>query len=78
MDEKQLTELKHKLVDYKNYSMVLLVMSAFLSVGSVIPFNGRTNLDQIVLSLAGLAFILASIFFYRKLAKIKEQIENEM
>lgn len=77
MDEKEITALKHKMADYKNFSMVLLFMSAFLSVGSVIPFSGKTSLDQIALSLAGLAFILASIFFYRKLAKLKEQIDNE-
>ncbi|HET7657381.1 MAG TPA: YrhC family protein [Bacillales bacterium] len=76
MDEKNRAALKHKVVDYKNYSMVLLFMSAFLSIGSIIPFTGKTVVDQIVLMWTGVAFILMSVFFFKRMKKIRKQLED--
>lgn len=77
MDEKKMRDLRLKMKDYKNYSMVLLMMSAFLSIGSVIPSVGTTDRNQIILSMAGVVFIAASVFFYKKVAKLKDQLQNE-
>lgn len=76
MGEKKLTTLKHKVIDYKNYSMVLLFMSAFLSLGSITPFDGKTVLEQVVLMWTGVVFIMTSVFFFLRARKLREQMEE--
>ncbi|HEU5140327.1 MAG TPA: YrhC family protein [Bacillales bacterium] len=77
MGEKKFKEVQHKITDYKNFSLVLLVLSIYLAMGSLIPFEGRTGQDQLVLSSAAVVALLSSIFFHRKVLKLKDQQENE-
>lgn len=77
MNEKMLTDLRHKMTDYGLFSKVLLVVSACLSMGAIVPLQGRTELDQIILSVAGAALLIASGFFYREVGRIKQRVENE-
>ncbi|HEX6922290.1 MAG TPA: YrhC family protein [Bacillales bacterium] len=77
MGEKKFKDLQHKITDYKNFSLVLLVLSIYLAMGSLIPFEGRTGQDQLLLSSGAVVALLSSIFFHRKVMKIKGQLENE-
>lgn len=77
MNEKEQDKLKCKISDYKNFSIVLLFISAALSMGAVVPFQGRTGFDEMLLSVAGIAFMIGSGYFYLKASQIKQQFENE-
>lgn len=77
MGEKKFKDLQHKCTDYKNFSLVLLVLSIYLAMGSLIPFEGRTGQDQLLLSSAAVVTLLVSIFFHRMVLKIKGRLENE-
>ncbi|HEX7063776.1 MAG TPA: YrhC family protein [Bacillales bacterium] len=77
MNEKKQMELKSKMNDYKHFSAVLLFLSASLSMGAVVPFQARTGFDEVLLSVAGIAFMIGSGLFYRKMGRIKQQFEKE-
>ncbi|HEU5140326.1 MAG TPA: YrhC family protein [Bacillales bacterium] len=77
MNEKQQIELKSKMTDYRRFSAILLFVSATLSMGAVVPFQGRTGFDEVLLSIAGIAFMIGSGLFYRKVGRMKQQYENE-
>lgn len=76
MNEKKQTTLKQKAVDYKNFSMVLLSLSAFLTIGSITPFQDKTVLEQVVLMWTGVTLIIMSVVFFLRKRKIQEQIED--
>lgn len=76
MNEK-VQDLKHKMTDYMNFSRVLLFVSACLSMGAIVPLQGRSGFDQILLSVAGVVFLVAAGFFYRQFGRIKQLVKQE-
>ncbi|HEX6922291.1 MAG TPA: YrhC family protein [Bacillales bacterium] len=77
MNEKRQSVFKSKMVDYKRFSVVLLFVSAVLSMGAVVPFQGRTGFDELLLSAAGIVFMIGAGLFYLKADRMKQQFENE-
>lgn len=76
MSKQKRIETKSKMSDYKTFSIVLLLISSCFSMGAVIPFQGRTFFDDVLLSLTGAALLIVAGFFYLKSGQLKQQIEE--
>lgn len=77
MSEKRFKALQEKMTDFSRFSIMLVCLSAFVSIGTVIPFAGKTGRDQLTLGLLSLILIGFALFFYKQVAKIKKQLERE-
>ncbi|WP_085523285.1 YrhC family protein [Tuberibacillus sp. Marseille-P3662] len=76
MSDNQLHQLKNKMTDYQRFSLIFLFLSAFIFVGSVIPFAGRTALKADVLALISMGCVTIALLFYWRMRKAKEAYEN--
>ncbi len=72
-----INDLKIKIADYKRFSFMLLSLSAFLYIGSIIPFEGKEGMDQIVLLAVSYCSIGIALFFYRKITIWKKIVKEE-
>jgi hypothetical protein len=69
-------ELHEKVVDYSRFSSVLFCVSAFLSFGLYIPYEGKN--DQQLIALIGIILLLMvfSIFFLQRANSIRKGMEH--
>lgn len=77
MDKKTVINIQHKIIDYKRFGFILFSLSAFLYLGSIIPFEGKNSLDTLLLSSASLTAIIIAIVFHVKTNKLKRQLAEE-
>ncbi|HET6871879.1 MAG TPA: YrhC family protein [Sporolactobacillaceae bacterium] len=77
MEDKQLQNLKHKILDYKRFSFIFLFIGAFINIGSALPFAGKTTGKADTLMIASFIFIIISLLFYRSLYKAKKLYEEK-
>lgn len=77
MEEKKTVDLRNKITDYTRFSMILLTLGVFLGAGSYVPFEGKTEYDQIFLGLASIILIGASFLFNRMVMKLRDKLDNE-
>ncbi len=70
-------DTKDKIADFKRFSFVLLSLSAFLYIGSIVPFDGKETADQLVLLSTSYVSIAIALFFYRKISLWKKQLKEE-
>lgn len=81
---KRIKNLYGKMVDYKNYGFVLLAVSVFLYLGSVIPSGGKTIHDPFFYLGGTIIFLFFSAYFlkrsnyYRKLLLEDEEGQKYM
>jgi hypothetical protein len=64
MTEKELVNLKKNMNDYKSFSFIFLFLSAFLYIGSLLPYDGKTTYNTSLVMLASFGILLISVFFY--------------
>lgn len=76
MSKRKRIEVKSKMADYKMFSIVLLFVSSCFSMGAVVPFQGRTFFDEVMLSLTGAALLIVAGMFYFKSDRLKQQVEK--
>ncbi|MDN4526301.1 YrhC family protein [Fictibacillus fluitans] len=79
MESKVLQDLKQKIQDYQHYGIVLLGLSSFMYLGTVIPFAGKDVTDEIVCgttSLTGLGFTTLMYYQAKRLKKQLQDIES--
>ncbi|WP_349407955.1 YrhC family protein [Pseudalkalibacillus sp. SCS-8] len=77
MSKEMVKNIQEKIADFKRFSLVLLSLSAFLYIGSIVPFDGKEATDQLVLLSASYTLIGVAILFYRKVAIWKKQLNEE-
>lgn len=77
MEDHRFKDLKHRISDYQRFSMILLVVSGYATLGAIIPIDGKTETDNLFLGLVGLGLLIISILFYRKVVRLREQLHNE-
>ncbi|RUQ32860.1 hypothetical protein ELQ35_00690 [Peribacillus cavernae] len=70
--------MREKMVDFKRFAVILLCVSAFFYLGSVIPSAGKTMIGTYVNMGATIVFIMASIIFFILSSKYKKILaEND-
>jgi hypothetical protein len=64
MTEKEQVTLKKNMNDFKRFSFIFLFLSAFLYIGSILPYDGKTTYNTSLVMLASFVLLLISVFFY--------------
>jgi hypothetical protein len=64
MNERELVTLMKNVTDYKRFSFIFLFLSAFLYIGSLLPYDGKTTYNTSLVMLASFGLLLISVFFY--------------
>jgi hypothetical protein len=77
MSKERAKDLKEQVTDYSRFSLVLLCLSAFVTIGTVIPYEGKTGNDAVILGIVSWVLIVFALFFYQKMVKIKRALERE-
>ena len=77
MDKKRLIDLENKMIDYKRFSFILLSLSAFLSIGLLLPTGALAENNYLVIF--GFIFfsVLAAILLHRSAMSLKQKIYEE-
>lgn len=65
-----------KLLDCRRTGFLCLYLSAFLYVGTLLPKFSDVPEKQVMLSLFSLMFLLVSLVFYWRTAKLREKLKN--
>ncbi|WP_246017885.1 YrhC family protein [Mesobacillus subterraneus] len=75
MNTKQLYE---KMVDYKQFAIVLLTVGAFFYLGTILPSETKVMTDIYIAAGASTGFLAGSILFFSIAKKYRNQlIESE-
>lgn len=78
MKEQHIQAIKHKIIDYKRFSFIFLFISAFLNIGSALPFEGKTIEKTDILLVASFVFLVIALIFYWGLRRAKRQYEENL
>ncbi|MDN4072796.1 YrhC family protein [Fictibacillus terranigra] len=76
MDSKVIREIKVKIQDYQHYGIVLLSLSSFLYLGTVIPFAGKDTADAVVCGSASLAGLGFTALMYYQAKRLKKRLQE--
>ncbi|HWO95366.1 MAG TPA: YrhC family protein [Bacillus sp. (in: firmicutes)] len=77
MKEKLMKEIQTKISDYTRYIYILLAVSTFLYLGTIIG-NGEKNPSQmLVMSGATTALLGLSFYFAYKTKKLRQKLQQE-
>ncbi|MCF6138026.1 YrhC family protein [Pseudalkalibacillus berkeleyi] len=76
MSKEMVRNIKDKIADFKRFSFVLLSLSAFLYIGSIVPFEGKETADQLILLSASYTSIGVALVFYRKISVWKKKLNT--
>ncbi|MGM7702106.1 YrhC family protein [Pseudalkalibacillus sp. Hm43] len=77
MSKEMVKNLQEKIADFKRFSFVLLSLSAFLYIGSIVPFEGKETADQLMLLSASYTFLGVTILFYRRISVWKKKLNTD-
>ncbi len=67
--------LRSKVKDYKNFGYILLVLSAYIYIGVIIP-EGRSPFQLHVMMGSTLVLLSLSFIFFMAVIKYKKQMEE--
>ncbi|MBA4538543.1 YrhC family protein [Bacillus aquiflavi] len=59
-------EIYEKMIDYKQYAVVLLAFGAFLYLGLIIPSVEKSEIGLYVIAAASILSLIGSIFFFSR------------
>nr|WP_239541465.1 YrhC family protein [Pullulanibacillus pueri] len=71
-------KLKTKIIDYKRFSFIFLYLAAFLYMGSLIPFEGKTLIKSEILMGASVLLIVISIGFFILMRRASDRYHQEL
>ena len=69
-------QLQEKTADYTRFGQILLALSTILMIGLLIPSGEKQMLQLYVMMGAIVAFLGASFFFFYRVRKLRERIEE--
>jgi len=69
-------QLQEKIVDYTRFGQILLALSTILMLGLLIPNGEKQMLQLYVMMGAIVGFLAASFFFFYRVRKLRERIEE--
>ncbi|MEH7112012.1 YrhC family protein [Neobacillus niacini] len=62
--DKQTKSLKDKMIDFKQFAVVLLAVGVFLYLGVIIPSDAKTEMDINIMMISSTSFLAVSIFLF--------------
>lgn len=77
MKEKSMKEIQTKISDYTRYIYILLAVSTFLYLGTVIGNGEKTSFQMLIMSGTTIALLGLSFYFAYKAKKLRKQLKQE-
>lgn len=68
--------IHEKIIDCRRIGMLCLFLSAFLYTGTMMPQYAETGWKLSILSGSSLAFLLLTFFFYWRMSKLKDKLDQ--
>ncbi|MEH7245520.1 YrhC family protein [Neobacillus niacini] len=62
--DKQTKSLKDKMIDFKQFAVVLLAVGVFFYLGVIIPSDAKTEMDINIMMISSSSFLAVSIFLF--------------
>ncbi|WP_211274647.1 YrhC family protein [Anaerobacillus arseniciselenatis] len=69
--------LKGKVTDYKRFAFILLALSVFMFIGLIVPNEGVSQMQQMILIILSITSIVFAFIFHKMAMKFREQLFNE-
>ncbi|TCP32301.1 YrhC-like protein [Scopulibacillus darangshiensis] len=76
MDEKKQKDLQVKITDNQRFSLIFMFLGAFLYIGTLVPFDGKTIFKSEVLMFSSLGAIIIALVFYQQMRKAKKKLNS--
>jgi hypothetical protein len=70
----EMKDLQDKITDFSRFGMVLLAVSVFLFIGTLIPSEDKAVLQTNLMMISTIFFLGIAFFFFRKVASYKKQL----
>jgi predicted MFS family arabinose efflux permease len=62
--DKQTKKIYEKMVDFKQFAVVLLAVGVFFFLGVIIPSESKSEMDVNIMMIASMSFLAVSILFF--------------
>jgi predicted MFS family arabinose efflux permease len=62
--DKQTKKIHEKMVDFKQFAVVLLAVGVFFFLGVIIPSESKSEMDVNIMMIASMSFLAVSILFF--------------
>ena len=62
--DKQVKNLYEKMVDFKQFAVVLLAVGVFFFLGVIIPSDTKSEMDINIMMISSMSFLAFSIFLF--------------
>ena len=62
--EKQTKKIYEKMVDFRQFAVVLLAVGVFFFLGVIIPSDSKSEMDVNIMMIASMSFLALSILFF--------------
>jgi predicted MFS family arabinose efflux permease len=62
--DKQTKSLNEKMVDFKQFAIVLLAVGVFFFLGVIIPSDSKSEMDVNIMMISSMSFLAVSILFF--------------
>jgi predicted MFS family arabinose efflux permease len=62
--DKQVKSLYEKMVDFKQFAVVLLAVGVFFFLGVIIPSDTKSEMDVNIMMISSMSFLALSIFLF--------------
>ncbi|MFP7297544.1 YrhC family protein [Neobacillus niacini] len=62
--DKQTKSLYEKMVDLKQFAVVLLAVGVFFFLGVIIPFDSKSEMDVNIMMISSMSFLAVSILLF--------------
>jgi predicted MFS family arabinose efflux permease len=62
--DKQTKSLYEKMVDFKQFAIVLLAVGVFFFLGVIIPSDSKSEMDVNIMMISSMSFLAVSILFF--------------
>lgn len=62
--DKQIKNLYEKMVDFKQFAVVLLAVGVFFFLGVIIPSDTKSEMDINIMMISSMSFLAFSIFLF--------------
>ncbi|MBM7645845.1 hypothetical protein JOD45_002064 [Scopulibacillus daqui] len=76
MSERELKDLKLKVIDYRRFSFIFMILSMFLYIGTLIPFQGKTVEKTEILTCSCLGVMIIALLFFWRMQVAKKKLEK--
>jgi cell division protein FtsB len=72
----KIKEMYEKMVDYRHFGIILLIVGVFFYFGLIIPNQSYSEVDQFLAAIASMSFLIGSIGSLSTSKKYEQQLQE--